>query len=97
MVAFRRLGEALGQAPLDIELPSGDHLYLCRVSLEETISLSIACLLFPKRSLDAPAKNGRYVSAKLHPSMRRSRSELFPCRFAAPSQYYSNRCVLQHS
>ena len=36
VVAFRRLGEALGQGPLNIELPSSDHLYLCRVSLEET-------------------------------------------------------------
>lgn len=30
-MAFPRLGEALGRGQLDIELPSEDHLSLCRV------------------------------------------------------------------
>lgn len=32
-MAFSRLGKALGESPLDIELPSRDHLSLCRVRL----------------------------------------------------------------
>lgn len=43
VVVFRRLGKALGQAPLGIELPSSDHLYLLRVSLEETTPRLLAC------------------------------------------------------
>ena len=43
VVVFRRLGKALGQGPLDIELPSSDHLYLFRVSLEETTPRPLAC------------------------------------------------------
>ncbi|CAM9483002.1 unnamed protein product, partial [Scytosiphon promiscuus] len=33
VVAFARLGKALGQPPLDLELPSRIHLSLCRASL----------------------------------------------------------------
>lgn len=34
-MAFGRLGKALGEAPVDIELPSRDRLSLCRVSSAE--------------------------------------------------------------